>query len=61
MLNALAQDNSDGDDSEEDADLLYAIPAGFERTLDRHIPRDNSDEMWKDGAVLIILMMYNTK
>jgi hypothetical protein len=51
MLNALAKDESDGDESQEDE--LYTIPAGFERALDRHIPRDNFDGLWKDGAATV--------
>lgn len=52
MLSALAKEDSDGGESEED-DPLYTVPAGFERSLDRHIPRDNFDGLWKDGAATV--------
>jgi hypothetical protein len=52
MLGILAKDDDDSEDDDEE-DPLYAIPAEFEGALDRHIPKGNFDDMWKDGAATV--------
>jgi hypothetical protein len=53
MLQSLYKENDD-ESEEEEEDLLYSIPAEFESSLDRHIPKGkNFDDMWKDGAATV--------